>query len=310
MPTLEITTRLGCALACGFCPQQPLVKSYPKAAPRDLPLADFVRIVAGLPPHVRIDFSGMAEPWLNPDATAMVVHAFEQRRMVAIYTTLQGLSPHDAVLLIGRYGDRITPETPWVIHLPDADGHMTGWKPSCAYRETLRHFIGFRRAYAPVGLSFMTMSRDGVVVEAIRDLLPDALDPFVAVSRAENLNRTGFAPSALLAAVRHEDALLCRSTPFFDHNTLLPNGDVLLCCMDRGRTHVLGNLLRQSWEEIHAGPAIGAVRVQAMIPSATGNLICRHCHHAARLKQDGETHWHLADPTLWSDRRDPAPSLL
>jgi|tagenome__1003787_1003787.scaffolds.fasta_scaffold20380367_2 hypothetical protein len=187
---------------------------------------------------------------------------------------------------------------------------MTGWKPSCAYRETLRRFIAFRRAYAPSGLSFMTMSRDGVVAEAIRDLLPDALDPFVGVSRGENLDRTGFAPSALLEAVRHEGAVVCRSTPFFDHNTLLPNGDVLLCCMDYGRAHVLGNLLRQSWEEIHAGPAMGAVRVQAMIPSATGSLLCRRCHHAARLSQDGETHWHLTDSTLWSRRCDTASSLL
>jgi Iron-sulfur cluster-binding domain len=311
MPTLEITTHLGCALACRFCPQQRLVKAYPKDAPRDLTLADFVRIIAALPPHVRIDFSGMAEPWLNPDATAMVVYAFERRRLVAIYTTLQGLSPDAAALLIDRYGARITPETPWVIHLPDAAGHMRGWKPSAAYRETLRRFIDFRRARAPAGLSFMTMSRDGIVAASIRDLLPDPLDPFVGVSRAENLDRTDIAPAALLAAVRHEGAaVLCRSTPFFDHNTLLPNGDVLLCCMDYGRAHVLGNLLRQSWAEIHAGPAIGAVRVQAMSPSAVGSLLCRRCHHAARLRLDGETHWKLLDPTFWSRPRDTAPGLL
>src|SRR5689334_8187640 len=90
-----------------------------------------------------------------------------------------------------------------------------------------------------------------VDAEAIRDLVPD---PLIAVSRAENLDRSVFAPPGVLATVRHADAVLCRSTPFFGHNTLLPDGDVLLCCMDCGRAHVLGNLLRQSWQEVHAGP--------------------------------------------------------
>ena len=41
MPTLEITTKLGCALACRFCPQDRLVKSYPSGEARTLSLADF-----------------------------------------------------------------------------------------------------------------------------------------------------------------------------------------------------------------------------------------------------------------------------
>jgi Iron-sulfur cluster-binding domain len=130
--------------------------------------------------------------------------------------------------------------------------------------------------------------------------VPDPLDPFTAVSRAENLDQSALMPSALL----------CRSTPFFDDNTLLLNGDVLLCWMEYGRAQVLGNLLRQNWEEIHAGPAKGAVRLQAMNPSAPGSLICRRCHHAARLSQDGETHWNLLDPTLWARPRDMASGPL
>src|SRR3954447_2495881 len=121
MPTLEITTHLGCALACRFCPQDRLVKSYPKAEQRDLTLEDFRQVLDRLPAYVRIDFSGMAEPWLNPQATAMVVAAFEAGRSVALYTTLQGMHPDDATKLIGRFGGRVTTETPWVIHLPDGD---------------------------------------------------------------------------------------------------------------------------------------------------------------------------------------------
>ena len=35
-----------------------------------------------------------------------------------------------------------------------------------------------------------------------------------------------------------------------NHNVLLPNGDVILCCMDYGLQHVLGNLLLSDYEPL------------------------------------------------------------
>ena len=35
-------------------------------------LDDYKTVLGKVPKHVRIDFSGMAEPWANPDATAML----------------------------------------------------------------------------------------------------------------------------------------------------------------------------------------------------------------------------------------------
>lgn len=40
------------------------------------------------------------------------------------------------------------------------------------------------------------------------------------------------------------------SVSSFDHNVLLPNGDVVLCCMDYSLKHVLGNLNKQSYDSI------------------------------------------------------------
>ena len=303
MPTLEITTKLGCALACWFCPQDRLVKSYPRDAARMLSLEAFRGVLDTVPPHVRIDFSGMAEPWLNPDATAMVTETFERGRKAAIYTTLQGMAPPDAAALIARFGNRITPETPWVIHLPDQEGNMTGWRPSGDYFASLAAFADFHRAGAPPGLSFMTMSADGTPAEPVRAVFGAQLAPFVGISRAENLDRGDFSPGRLLEAAGHGGAILCGSTPFFDHNTMLPNGDVVLCCMDYGRRHVLGNLFQQSYAEIFSAPAMGAIRTQAMTPDGELDaLICRRCHNAVRLDQAGGTHWRLAGDAMWVPR--------
>ncbi len=307
MPTLEITTKLGCSLACRFCPQDRLVKSYPAQEARTLSLAEFKLVAGKLPPRVRIDFSGMSEPWLNRDATAMVVHAFELGRKVAIYSTLQGMAPADANMLIERYADRITWETPWVIHLPDRQGNMTGWKPSTAYLDTLSRFVALRRDRAPGGLLFMTMSPDGEVAPALRPVLGDNLNRFVGISRAENLDRSLFSPGALLRPVRHEAALLCGSTPFFDHNAMLPNGDVVLCCMDYSRRHVLGNLFRQSYADLFSGAAMTAVRLRAMCVD-DGELLCRRCHHAVCLAQDEGTHWQLQRDAIWTRSRPVEPA--
>jgi hypothetical protein len=305
VPTLEITTNLGCALACRFCPQGRLVKSYPGGAARMLSLERFKLVVGKLPAGVRIDFSGMAEPWLNPDATAMVVHAFELGRKVAIYTTLQGMAATDAAMLIERYVSRISWEMPWVIHLPDREGNMMGWKPSPAYFDTLARFVALRRDRAPPGFFFMTMSPEGAVAEALYPVFGETLDRFVAISRAENLDRAEFSPSAMLQQVRHEGALLCASTPFFDHNTMLPNGDVVLCCMDYSREHVLGNLFRQSYADLFVGAEMAAIRTRAM-GLDQANLICRRCHNVVRLSQGGRTHWQLQNEGYWTPRHQEA----
>jgi hypothetical protein len=313
---LEITTKLGCALACRFCPQDRLVRSYPAGATRLLSLADFVAVEAKLPPWVRVDFSGMAEPWLNPDATAMVVHAFERGRRVALYTTLQGMPPADAGMLIERFAGRISPETPWVIHLPDRHGNMPGWRCSPAYLAALGRFVALRRDRAPEGLAFMTMSPDGALAAELAPVLDERLAPFTAISRVENLARGAFRPGELLAAVRQAGAVLCGSTPFFDHNTMLPNGDVVLCCMDYGRAHVLGNLLRQDYAAVMGGAPMTAVRLAAMglddaavdaSGRTAGSLICRQCHNAVALDQEGGTHWRAQGDAAWT-RRAASPA--
>ena len=50
---------------------------------------NFKLILSKVPQYVRIDFSGMAEPWANPEATSMLADTLEQGFNVAIYTTLR-----------------------------------------------------------------------------------------------------------------------------------------------------------------------------------------------------------------------------
>jgi len=61
-----------------------------------------------------------------------------------------------------------------------------------------------------------------------------------------------------------------------DHNVLLPDGTVLVCCMDYGMTEVFGNLFTQSYEEILNSEAAQKMR-QDMIDA---DCLCKHCTNA------------------------------
>lgn len=187
MPTLEITTKLGCSLACSFCPQDEFIKNYPRNQEKILSLKNFKLALSTVPKYVRIDFSGMTEPWLNPDATEMVKYAYENGYQVAIYTTLEGMSHYDARALLEKYHKEITPYTPWVIHLPDDEGNMRGWKISDEYMSTLTTILACKKEFNIESLTFMTMSLNGEVSLNLAEIFKSTLDSFVGISRAENL---------------------------------------------------------------------------------------------------------------------------
>ena len=63
MPTLEITTTIGCPLACTFCPQDKLSIAYGNTTSKRLEISTFKEIIAKIPKYVRIDFSGYVEPF-------------------------------------------------------------------------------------------------------------------------------------------------------------------------------------------------------------------------------------------------------
>ena len=87
-PTMEITTMIGCPLMCNFCPQDNLRDAYRKEDAKYMSLETFKTALSKVPKNTRIDFSGMAEPWVNPDWTEMLGFALTRGHKVAIFTTL------------------------------------------------------------------------------------------------------------------------------------------------------------------------------------------------------------------------------
>lgn len=244
-PSLEITTMIGCPLMCTFCPQPKLKAKY-SSSNKYLKLDDLKIILSKLPRNTRIDFSGMAEPWANPSCTDFLEFVISEGFTVAIYTTLYGMDPTHAERiskLLIRNDKQV--ET-FVLHLPDANGNMKGWRYSEEWEQTYRIISNMNLS---CGVQKMTMDRTGKIhpdvpnSDAYKNEITIEFDP---ISRAGSLS----GDQVYVEAPRNDFPLTCKSTPFYDRNVLLPNGDIVLCCMDYELKHIIGNLLEMDYEEL------------------------------------------------------------
>ena len=243
-PVMELTTMIGCPLMCTFCPQDNLRTNYGTSTKYMSPV-DLTKMLVKLPKNTRIDFSGMSEPWANPDCTAMLEEVLYMGFDVAIYTTLYGMTDPQRVKKVLE--DHKSQVKVLMLHLPDAKKNMKGWKMTT---EWMNAFEVFMTIELPMGA--MTMDSSGYVAEELRHLVAQ-LPGWVGHTRADSLNLEQIKDQPIQMTPHNVFSLTCKSTPFYDRNVLLPNGDVVLCCMDYNLTHILGNLLTQTYEEIMQG---------------------------------------------------------
>jgi len=273
--TFEITTSIlkkGCAVACTICPQELLVKKYiPSKNLNLLSFEDFVTILSKVPKSYRIDFAGYSEPFLNKDCSKMMKHACDSGYRVCCYTTLVGASLEDVEVLASLPFSR-SDACPLVIHVPDSRGIMP-IRITKRYRAVLKSIISKNLPF----IGFMTMDKTGDPHPDIIDLV-GKLKEFKPISRANNLE-----VEEIKSVERVSGRILCRPMPKLNHNILLPNGDVQLCCMDYGLKHKLGNLLECNHEDLFKGEEFK--RLVKLMRNDTGvpdDILCRYCEMAQK----------------------------
>ena len=262
--SIEITTVVGCNVGCRYCPQDELLRKYfLYGKPEKILSFDVFRAcIDKIPSKVHTHFSGMAEPWLNDQTTNMIAYASQKGHMIAIYTTLVGMSLEDV--------DRIK-DLPGiydiVIHLPDIQGYcdIPITSDYLCLLKSLRSLMGDKIRY----------HCHGEVHPAVMDSMD--MKPWMPMhDRAGNV-KNGFSPcfkEGRIHCIRVKGRLMNR-------NVLLPNGDVLLCCMDYGMDHFLGNLLEIDYNDLFRSAE--ALRIQkALADPRFGSVICRKCINSTR----------------------------
>jgi hypothetical protein len=230
-----------------------------------------------LPKNTRIDFSGMSEPWANPECTSMLEEVLYMGYTVAIYTTLYGMTDPERVKKVLE--DHPNQVEVVMLHLTDSNGNMKGWKKTEEWMNAL-HVIS--QTKVPCGIGAMTMDGSGLVAFELQNEI-GRLPGWVGHTRADSLDVEQIKGQVISITPHNEFSLTCKSTPFYDRNVLLPDGSVVLCCMDYNLTHVLGNLLTQTYEEIMQGKPLLDLIALNEAPEFNKCSICKSCENVRKI---------------------------
>jgi hypothetical protein len=275
---MEVTTMIGCPLMCNFCPQDNLRDTYGRDDPKYMSLETFQTALDKTPWDIRIDFSGMAEAWVNPACTDMLKYTLESGRDVAVYTTLYNWNKETvdrvADLLI-EYASQIEV---FSIHFPDEYGNMRGWKYSEEWEYAFRAMSQIVQ-HLGIKLEAMTMSNHGRIHQDLAHLGIQLYNWF-GHDRAGSLNKEQVKDQPVNFITRHEQPVVCGKAPNYNQTVLLPNGDVVLCCMDYDNKHVLGNLLTQSYEDLFTGPEMSMILQENAKSCYSNKSLCKSCTDA------------------------------
>jgi radical SAM protein with 4Fe4S-binding SPASM domain len=104
------------------------------------------------------------------------------------------------------------------------------------------------------------------------------LDEWLGHTRAGELNESQIGRQEVEATPRHEGAVTCSYTPFYDQNVVLPNGDVYLCCMDYSLKHRMGNLFEQDYYSLFG--SVGALVAENVKLGHHHRSLCKSCPRA------------------------------
>ena len=145
------------------------------------------------------------------------------------------------------------------IHIPDAEKRST-FKISNEYLDILSKW------------ECDNYSCHGTVDEAVKPYLKSGKNLITFMhDRAGNVDgrpHTNLSPNGQLFCITSQRAM--------NHNVLLPDGIVIMCCMDYGMTGLFGNLFEQEYDEVLNSKAACAMKDTLNV----GESICRHCANA------------------------------
>jgi len=193
----------------------------------------------------------------------MLLHAAGEKRRIAVYTTLSGMTARDFDAIREVVFDY------FVVHVPDALGN-SNLPLGDGYLGLLERVIRY-----PLKVTGeRQISCHGPLHPAVRPIVEGAFPVFdTLIDRAGNIAKEDLSPSFRTGRIT------CgRAGDRLNHNVLLPDGTVLLCCMDYNMDHVLGNLSRQEYGELFESETHRSVSMS--LDEETLPSLCRKCSAA------------------------------
>lgn len=266
--SVEVTLSMGCKLNCRFCPQKVLLDRYFSANSKRASMMNFdtfKKITDKVKNGGTICFSGMCEPFHNPQCDDMILYAYEKGFRINLLTTLVGMKKQSIEKLSKVEFDTIT------LHIPDREGNSK-FVISDEYLQILESFHDT--------FEITSYSCHGEIHPKIQKYInKNSAYSNTMINRAGNLDcGLNFKPKGEIICMVGTIGSYGNWTP-----EILPDGTVLLCCMDYGMKHVLGNLIDMNVKDILEGREYQMV--QRGMREEGLDILCRKCSGAMELER-------------------------
>lgn len=267
-PKVEVTTKIGCSVNCKYCPQSLLIRRY-HSDKRQMKYQDYVKCVDKLPRDTVLIFAGYVEPFLNKECSRMIQYAHEAGFEMKVLTTLVGLT------LEAFKEIKNIPFSEFTLHVPDKDG-LAKIPMTDEYYSVLEEVISWKKANGEQMVE--SANCQSQPHEAIVERTKGRLKIF-----SEMADRAGNLENEELFSIEHEKGpVFCKQSLNINHNILLPDGSLVLCCMDYGLEHVLGNLLSHTYQEVLDSDVKKSI-VRKMQSENLNDILCKKCHFACQF---------------------------
>lgn len=273
-PIIEVTPKIGCSVNCRFCPQKLLLSRYYRDNRKyEMSLDDFKFYLDRIPENTILDWSGFVEPFLNPSAIDMMEYAdalgFEQ----TLFTTLQGLDYDTFERVLRIHFDEV------ILHTADRFGYAN-IPVTDQYLSKIKDIIAAKKAD---GSPFLTGANcQFEPSEKVTEITSGKLKIYCEMSdRAGNLDNE----DNRLSSKHLDGKIYCSRSKRLNHNVLLPDGSLVLCCNDFGLEYVLGNLNTDTYDDILNSDTMKRI-IAEMNSDSDKTLICRNCMFAAEQKNE------------------------
>ncbi len=272
-PAMEITPLVGCSINCRYCPQSHLLKAYKGS--REMYLEDFKEYLLKIPPEVVIVFSGFVEPFLARDSIDMMEYAAGIGRTLHLYTTLSGLT-EETFERVKKINFRTVN-----LHLPDKNGYAK-IPLNEQYYNVLEAALEAKKID---GQPFIKKASSQCEPEERAFALAKNKVPISCKMsyRAGHLKGKDLVTRVPLN--KKDNRIYCSFNLDLTSNVLLPNGDVVICCMDFGLRHVLGNLKIDSYSTIINGEERKNI-LKGMSVGDVRKTLCYRCTEAYELTKE------------------------
>ncbi len=270
VPCLDITTKIGCNVNCKYCPQAVLVNAYfeeNKGRERYLSVDTLEKCMDHMPENVNYQFGGMAEAFLNPDCLELIRTVCKTKHTVNLYTTLVGVTEDMLYEIIDLPIDYVT------LHVADIKGYAK-IPATDEYYRLLEIAVNAKKKN---GNRFIDMCNSQAEPDPyVSDICEGKyIITSTLLDRAGNLQGDRLVSKCIKTG--RISCGICGKA--LNKNELMPDGTLLLCCMDYGMKHVLGNLKEQSYSEIMKGTEMKRVK-EGMEINFEDDILCRSCSSA------------------------------